>query len=95
MARYEQSYPLGFEQVTGLSSAKGLTVPDRATRALITCDTQNVRWRDDGTSPTAAIGIRMLPSPLFLMFHITNKERIPCLKLTRTNKVTGKVFSIH
>jgi len=49
--------PLGYQQITSLSSAVGLTVPRGATVALITPDAQSVRWRDDGTSPTASVGM--------------------------------------
>jgi len=52
--------PLGYQQITTLSSAVGLTVPSGANMALITCTTQNVRWRDDGTNPTASIGMLCL-----------------------------------
>lgn len=50
----------GYEQVTGLSAAKGLTVPTGTTWALIQAEGQNVRWRDDGTNPTASVGMRLL-----------------------------------
>lgn len=56
---------LGYEQITDLSSAKSLTVPtkdqfglnQKPTIALITPETQGVRWRDDGTSPTSSVGM--------------------------------------
>lgn len=48
---------LGYQQITSLSSAAGLTVPQGATLALIVPETQNVRWRDDGTNPTASVGM--------------------------------------
>ena len=56
---------LGYQQITSLSSAQSLTVPARdglgnkqqATIALITPQTQGVRWRDDGVAPTASIGM--------------------------------------
>lgn len=49
--------PLGHQQITGLNAAKSLTVPAGAQRALLCPQTQPVRFRDDGTSPTADIGI--------------------------------------
>lgn len=49
--------PLGYEQINDLSSAVGLTVPDHATKAVIQAMDQAVRWRDDGTSPTATVGM--------------------------------------
>lgn len=56
---------LGYQQITNLSSAVGLTVPALApdgskqqpTFALIVAETQGVRWRDDGTNPTASVGM--------------------------------------
>jgi hypothetical protein len=57
---------LGYQQITGLSVAKSLTVPTRdpstgltvkANFALITPDTNGVRWRDDGTAPTSSVGM--------------------------------------
>lgn len=40
----------------GCVAATSLTVPAGSTRALIQCEGQSVRWRDDGTAPTAAVG---------------------------------------
>lgn len=48
---------LGYQQITSLSSSTALTVPTGATMALIIADTQGVRWRDDGTAPTASVGM--------------------------------------
>lgn len=54
-----QLEPLGYEQITDVSSATGLTVPAGSTHALIQPVTQNVRWRDDGTNPTASVGMQI------------------------------------
>lgn len=59
---------LGYQQITDLSSAVGLTVPavDEAgnkmmpTRAFIVAEGNNVRWRDDGTAPTASVGMILI-----------------------------------
>jgi hypothetical protein len=48
--------PKGFQSITSLSSSTALTVPTGATTAVITAETQGVRWRDDGTAPTATVG---------------------------------------
>jgi hypothetical protein len=47
----------GYQQITSLSSAQSLTVPDGTAYALITPETQAVRFRDDGTAPTATVGM--------------------------------------
>lgn len=51
--------PLGYEQITSLASAAGLTPPTGARLALIQAETQAVRWRDDGTSPTGTAGMQL------------------------------------
>lgn len=48
---------LGYQQITSLSAAASLTIPTGATMALIIPETQAVRWRDDGTNPTASVGM--------------------------------------
>lgn len=55
-----RSRPLGHVQITSLSAAVGLgTVPTGTKYAIIQAETQAVRWRDDGTNPTTAIGERI------------------------------------
>jgi hypothetical protein len=49
----------GYEQVTALSTVKSLTSPNLGTGegVLLQAEGQDIRWRDDGTPPTAAIGM--------------------------------------
>ena len=58
MSRYYEGFakPMGYVQLTTLSSAVGLTVPDGTDFAIIQAEAQNVRYRDDGTNPTATVG---------------------------------------
>ncbi len=56
---------MGYQQITSLSASTALTVPATDTNgmaaeptlALIVAETQGVRWRDDGTAPTASVGM--------------------------------------
>jgi hypothetical protein len=56
---------LGYQQITSLATATSLTVPARnldglsgaPTLALITPETQAVRWRDDDVDPTSTVGM--------------------------------------
>jgi len=48
---------LGYQQITSLSASTALTVPTGATMALITPESQAVRWRDDGVAPTSSVGM--------------------------------------
>lgn len=52
--------PLGYQQLTSLGSAATLTVPTGATCALLSAEAQTVRFRDDGTAPTASVGMPLL-----------------------------------
>ena len=51
------SVPCGYQQITSLSAATGLTVPTGANWCIFTAETQAVRWRDDGTNPSATVGM--------------------------------------
>lgn len=57
---------LGYQQITSLSAATALTVPSGAIMAIITCETQAVRWRDDGTNPTATVGMPLAAGGYFI-----------------------------
>jgi hypothetical protein len=48
---------LGYQQITDASTAVGLTIPTGANFAMIVCEAQSVRWRDDGISPTTTVGM--------------------------------------
>lgn len=56
---------LGYQQITSLSSATALTVPQvdlnglacKPSLAIITAEGQAVRWRDDNVNPTASVGM--------------------------------------
>jgi hypothetical protein len=47
----------GYQQLGTLSAAEGLTVPSGASNALIIVSGEAVRWRADGTAPTASLGM--------------------------------------
>ena len=63
-----------YQQIVGLAASTGLTVPPRdnlgmvstPTVAVIIVENASVRWRDDGTAPTASVGMPLQPgSTLF------------------------------
>lgn len=61
--------PKGFQQITSLAASTALTVPDGTQLALIQCETQNVRWRDDGNAPTTSVGMLMTTSSDVLIYN--------------------------
>lgn len=58
---------LGYQQITPMTSAVTLTLPTvipggnglsaKPRLAIIQCTGQNVRWTDDGTTPTSTLGM--------------------------------------
>lgn len=64
-APYVGAPPLGYQQFT-LAAATALpSIPLGATEALVVCETQTVRWRDDGTNPTASVGMPLTANTAF------------------------------
>lgn len=55
-AGFQADEPLGYQQITSLSAATALTIPSGTSFCIVTPETQAVRWRDDGTNPTATVG---------------------------------------
>ena len=60
-----RAVPLGYCQISG-SSASTLAscsggIPAGATNVVISVETNAIRWRDDGTTPTASVGIHLPP----------------------------------
>ena len=83
------TFCLGYQQITP-NTATGLTVPanapdgskQQATFAIITPEGQNVRWRDDGTDPTASVGM-----PIFVGTSLLYDGNLTNLRFI--NMVTG------
>lgn len=57
--------PLGFDDAAAAAFDTAqllsdiVTIPPGARAALIQAETQNVRWTDDGSAPTASRGMRL------------------------------------
>ena len=57
--------PIGYQQITSLTAAVNLTPPAGATSAIIIGSGAAVRYRDDGTAPTATVGMPLaIATPL-------------------------------
>lgn len=56
---------MGYQQITSVSSATGLTPPNGALKAMIVAEGAAVRWRDDGVDPTATTGMPLANGAFF------------------------------
>lgn len=89
----------GYQQITSLSSAATLTVPavdnhglvHKPTQALIRCETQAVRWRDDGTAPTASVGMPLAVGDS--LFYDGDLTRIQFIEQTASAKLNVAYYS--
>jgi hypothetical protein len=78
--------PAGYTQVTSLSAATGLgTIPDGTQLALIQPESQDIRWRDDGSNPTTSVG--MVLSAGSTLFYNGNMSAFKMIEVTATAKV--------
>lgn len=55
-----------YQQLTVSSTAVSLTVPAGAEIAVLHVETDDIRYRDDGTAPTSTIGMRVEQDTTFL-----------------------------
>lgn len=77
--------PKGYQQLTSLASAAALTVPSGATVALIQAESQSIRWRDDGTDPTASVGMPLAVGET--LFYTGSLSAIKVIEQTASAKL--------
>ncbi len=82
-----QGTPLGYQQLTGISAATSLTVPATATYAVVVAETSDSRWRDDGTAPTASVGM-----PIFAGEQVTFSGDLSALQFIQIN--AGAIINV-
>lgn len=89
----EYSKSLGYQQITSLSAATTLTIPAGAAAAMIRCETQSVRWRDDGSDPTASVGMLMTASDAVL-WYTGQLARLKFIEVTASAKLNVVYFGL-
>ena len=75
--------PLGYQQITPLSTAQSLTVPAGATLAIVSAQGADAVWRDDGTPPTATVGM-----PLYAGQPVTFGGDLASVQFIQTQATT-------
>lgn len=82
--------PLGYQQITSLSSATALTVPVGTGLCLIQAETQSVRWRDDGTNPTASVGMILAAGDI--LFYTGKSVNLKFIEVTASAKLNVSYY---
>lgn len=82
---------LGVGQLTSISSATLVNtvtggIPAGTQVVVLQPETQNVRYRDDGTSPTTAIGLILVANTMY-EFTISQIARMSVIEVAATAKL--------
>jgi len=76
---------MGYQQIVGAAASTGLTVPSvdpvtglaaKPIQAVIICEGAGIRWRDDGTAPTASVGMPIAVGTVFVYDGDLNRLRM-------------------
>lgn len=79
----------GYRQMTGITASTGLPTPPANTRrAIIQAEAQAIRWRDDGTAPTATVGM-VIPAGGELRYDGADMSAIKLIQVT-----TGAIANV-
>lgn len=84
--------PLGYQQVTVADTAIGLTVPANTIRAVVGVEAQPLRYRDDGTNPSATVGFLLAAGAIV---ELNNKEAIAKFKAIRSGGTSATLNVLY
>lgn len=83
MTPFTAELDLGYQQITNISAAQALTIPAGCRLAIVTATGNDVRWRADGTDPTATIGYP-LPAGVELQYTAAQLPRLKFIQQAAT-----------
>jgi len=89
--------PLGYGKITNLTAAVGFSaisggIPVGAAYAMVQSEGANVRWRDDGTAPTALLGMPIYAGASPLVFS-NNLAAIKFIQVAPTATLDVSFYS--
>lgn len=85
--------PLGYQQRTISNSAVGFTsVPAGSTMAVVTIEDDDIRWRDDGTSPTSSVGMIAKQDSTITFENLGNLSAIKFIRITADAKINVSFY---
>lgn len=68
MDPFPKVQPAGYEKLAVSTSAVGLaSIPGDASRAVVVVEAQPLRYREDGTDPTASVGFLAVAETVFVL----------------------------
>jgi hypothetical protein len=89
--------PLGYAQVAAgsLTPAQGLpSIPKGATIALLQAEGSNARWTDDGSTPTATVGMLLLNAAAGEQMYYGDLSKIKVIQTAGTTILNVTYYKI-
>ncbi len=83
---------VGYEKLTVDNTVKSLTVPTDADRALMVLEDGKIRFRMDGTAPTASEG---LPFAINDSYTVMGEFNLANFKAIRTDAASGTLYILY
>ena len=84
-----QDNPVGYEQKVISNSAVGFaSIPSDANKAIIVVEDSNIRYREDGTDPTADIGTKAFQNTTII---VEGRNRMSSFKAIRLSTSDAKL----
>lgn len=80
--QYNQLTSLAAAKLFGVADTSDVVVPPYAKAVLLQAETQNVRFRHDGTSPTASVGVILIAGDAPI--RLDGQEIIRALRVIET-----------
>ena len=84
-----EDIPQGFEQLAVLTTATKLaSIPDKATKAIMTVEDATLRFRDDGTDPTSTVGLRVFIAGTIIL---NSRQALTNFRAIRTGSTNSEL----
>ena len=90
----ESDKPVGFEQLTAIgATAKGLAIiPADANKAIMTVENATLRYRDDGTDPTADVGLKVFIAGTIILNSRDSLTKFKAIRTGGTSSETNVAY---
>jgi len=82
---------IGYEAKTVAGTAVNITIPSKSKRAFMTCEDAAVRWRADGTAPTADEGHLLAQDSSISFMEQGYKQLLENMKFIADTVTSGKL----
>jgi hypothetical protein len=73
--------PVSYQQLTVSGTAVALTVPNNANKAMIMLETDDIRWRDDGTAPSSTVGMYLYTGSTLQLNSLTSLNNFRAIRV--------------